>query len=49
MEIVKGWNGDFFKQRGLGVVLNGQDDAVPTTDSSADGLRFSFSPKKFGV
>ncbi|KAK1623307.1 hypothetical protein BDP81DRAFT_440000 [Colletotrichum phormii] len=49
MEIVEGWNRGFFEQRGLRVVLNGQDDAAPTADSSADGSRFSFGPKKFGV
>ncbi|OHE96341.1 hypothetical protein CORC01_08413 [Colletotrichum orchidophilum] len=49
-EIVEGWNGGFFEQRGLKIVLNGQDDdAVAAAGSSAEGSRFSFGPKKFGV
>ncbi|KAK1624644.1 hypothetical protein BDP81DRAFT_437112 [Colletotrichum phormii] len=49
-DIVEGWNSGFFEQRGLKVVLNGQDDAATAAaGSSIDVSRFNFGPKKFGV
>ncbi|KAL2873351.1 hypothetical protein SGCOL_011493 [Colletotrichum sp. CLE4] len=49
-EIVEGWNNGFLEQRGLKVVLNGQDDAATAAAGfSTDVSRFSFGPKKFRV